>query len=146
MAVPHQFRGTYRTPSTPWFTVHPVDVDRQGTWCRELKCSQCEHAFFVPVRAGRYQRLCPTCQVTPDSLVEHSILLRGHAEEVCDRAARARPTVDRQALVRAVTHAGRAKGVPAQYDSLLNVAAVALALASRTPANRARTTGDKVAA
>lgn len=118
----------------------------KGTWCRELTCSQCAHAFFVPLRAGRYPSLCPTCQVTPASLSEHGSLLRGHADEVCDRAAKARPTVDRQALVRAVTYAGRARGIPAQYDSLLNVAAVALALASRTPANRTRTPGDKVAA
>lgn len=118
----------------------------KGTWCRELTCEECAHAWFHPLSRGRYPQRCPTCQAKPQQLAEHSSLLRGHAEEVRDRAAAVRPTVDRQTLVRAVTHAGRAQGVPAQYDSLLNLSAVALALASRTPANRARTPGDRAAA
>jgi hypothetical protein len=117
-----------------------------GTWCRELTCSECRNAWFAPTAPGRYPSLCPTCQDTPRALSEHGSLLRGHADEVCDRAASVRPTVDRQALVRAVTYAGNAKGVPAQYDSLLNVAAVALALASRTPTTTRPTHKDCAAA
>lgn len=117
-----------------------------GTWCRELTCSQCANAWFTPLSRGGYPKVCPTCQVTPASLAVHGSLLRGHADEVCDRAAAIRPTVDRQALVRSITYAGRAKGVPAQYDSLLNVAAVALALASRTPTTTRPTHNDAVRA
>lgn len=117
----------------------------KGTWCRELTCEGCGHAFFAPLSTGRYPTRCTTCVLGLQALTcEQGDVLCGPLAEVCQRAAGVRPRVDKHALVVAIARAGRARGVPAQHDTLLNLSAVALALASRTPADHAREPKERV--
>jgi hypothetical protein len=118
---------------------------RHGVWCKELQCESCGCSFFHEICRGRYPGDCPSCRAEPPG---------GRGVEVVDpdlttvrdRALELRDHVHRTSLVAAVHRAGRARGIPGQREALLDLSAVALALATRTPATMGAGAGKRAAA